>query len=34
MMAYRIAVLRQRFGIDADRAAILADLIWGVCHEG
>lgn len=29
MMAFRIAVLCQRYGIDADRAAMLAAFVWG-----
>lgn len=33
MMAYRIAYLCQRHGIDADRAAMLAALIWGWHHD-
>lgn len=33
MMGYRIAYLCARFGIDAERAAMLAALIWGGRHE-
>lgn len=29
MMALRIALLCQRFGLDAERAAMLAAFIWG-----
>lgn len=32
-MALRIAVLCHRYGIDADRAAMLASLVWGCGHE-
>lgn len=32
--AIQIVRLCRRFGIDASRAAVLADLIWGVRHEG
>ena len=32
MMALRIAVLCHRYGIDADRAAMLAAFIWGGGH--
>lgn len=32
-MALRIAVLCHRYGIDADRAAMLAVLVWGASHE-
>ncbi len=33
MMALRISILCQRFGIDPDRAAMLAVLVWGAGHE-
>lgn len=33
MMAYRIAALMHRYGMDADRAAMLAAFIWGCGHE-
>lgn len=33
MTALRISLLCHRFGIDADRAAMLAALIWGAGHE-
>lgn len=29
MMALRISLLMNRYGLDADRAAMLATLIWG-----
>ena len=32
MMALRIALLMQRYGLDADRAAMLAAFIWGCGH--
>lgn len=33
MMPLRISLLCRRFGMDADRAALLAALIWGAGHE-
>lgn len=33
MMALRIAVLCHRYGIDADRAAMLAAFVWGHGYE-
>lgn len=33
MMAYQIAYLCARLNLDADRAAMLAALIWGNCHD-
>lgn len=33
MMPLRISILCRRFGIDADRAAMLAAFIWGAGHE-
>lgn len=33
MMALRLSLLMHRYGIDADRAAMLAALIWGCGHE-
>lgn len=33
MTALRIALLTQRYGFDADRAAMLASLVWGCGHE-
>lgn len=33
MMAYRIAYLCNRYGVDADRAAMLAALIWGGSYD-
>ena len=33
MMALRIAVLSHRYGIDADRAAMLAAIVWGCGHD-
>lgn len=33
MMTLRISLLMQRYGMDADRAAMLAAFIWGCGHE-
>lgn len=33
MMALRIARLIQRYGIDADCAAVLAAFVWDCSHE-
>lgn len=33
MMALRIAFLCQRYGIDTDRAAMLATFVWGGSHD-
>ncbi len=33
MMALRIALLVQRFGITPDHAAMLAAFVWGAGHE-
>ncbi len=33
MMALRLSFLCQRYGIDAERAAMLAAFIWGAGHE-
>ncbi len=33
MTALRIALLMQRYGLDADRATMLAALVWGCGHE-
>lgn len=33
MTTMRIALLMQRYGFDADRAAMLAAFIWGCGHE-
>lgn len=33
MTGLRIALLMQRYGLDADRAAMLAALVWGCGHD-
>lgn len=33
MMSLRISMLMSRYGFDADRAAMLAALVWGGYHE-
>ena len=33
MMALRLSLLCSRYGITADRAAMLAAFIWGTGHE-
>lgn len=33
MTVLRITYLCQKYGFDADRAAMLASLIWGCGHE-
>ena len=33
MMALRIALLVQRFGISPDQAVMLAGFVWGCGHE-
>lgn len=32
-MALRIALLMQRYGLDPDRAAMLAAFVWGAGHD-
>lgn len=33
MMALRIALLMRRYGLDPDRAAMLAAFVWGAGHD-